>query len=178
MRRPRRRIYWNGHSTSPRYAHERSTEPILTAPPRLSSRLTLLVRVSYVASVTAIAAGAVWALVSSPEASGAHYVLAALALAGGVLVSKYFSLVQIELDGDHLLVRGLFREWRIPVSRIEDVTVVHRGIYVPLGMGRITLTAQQPGLGAHVRFLAPTFSEAGEIEGALLAARDISRVGA
>jgi hypothetical protein len=124
-----------------------------------------------------LAGGAALGLVSGSSSTWLEFGFATLVVTLGVLVMRLFAFMSLDLDGTQLIVRGLFREWRVPVSQVDDVTVRDFGFPISFAFGRITLTESVPGLGAQLRFVAPMLVDTADVEGTIEAARIIARIG-
>lgn len=131
-----------------------------SAPPsyRLSSRLTVPVRIFYVGFVVALAVVSLVAINDGTlgELSAAtRVVLSAGALGGVGIVARLFRFVSVRLDDWDLRVQGLWREWRVPAS---DVTEVVQSDADGFAIVRVTLAKGVPGLGRRFHFLPPMLS--------------------
>jgi len=125
-------------------------------PLRLSSRLSVAVRLLYASTLVMLLAAAVVTAVDPPLPGPRAYVLSALGIVAvlllGPLYLEIFAFRTAYLSGNHLVVRGLRTEWRIPVQQLGDVVT-----RTPRGwtMVRIALTVPIPGLGSRLRILGP-----------------------
>ena len=123
----------------------------------LSSRLTLPARVAYTFAIIWLAA---WATVSVADGSfGVQGVAWRAALLGAIAIGaafllRVFSFMTVHLDGDHVIVRGLWSARRLPASSIQTVAETSSA---GLGMVTVRFASPQPGLGRGFRFLSRTF---------------------
>ena len=125
---------------------------------RLSSTLTLPVRVSHAAVVIALAGGVVAGVAdgSLTYLPLAIRVILIVGLPAAVaFVLHVFSFMDVRLDDRDIVVRGYWREWRIPASRIAAVSEREfRGWHVV----RVQFEDRVPGLGVEFRFVPSLFA--------------------
>jgi hypothetical protein len=88
--------------------------------------------------------------------SQGQQVIGAVLILGSVgILFRFFRFVSVTLDDWDLIVRSFWREWRVPAWEVSEVRASqHDG----LGIVRVSLARQVPGLGRTFRFLAPMMS--------------------
>jgi hypothetical protein len=147
-------------------------------PQRLSSRLTIPARLLYVGSLAFILGLAIASLFMPPRPGPIELAVTIAFMLGTLLFAPWylriFAFRETHLDGEHLVVRGLGRSWRIPIQRTgEIITSTPRG----WTMVRVVLDPPVPGLGEYLRILGPFTQHSEFVAGMLEATRSGARPG-
>lgn len=145
-----------------------------STPPRyrLSSRLTIPARILYLATVLVLATGALAGMDEWMRGSlspGQRVAGTVLILGGAGVLFRLFRFLSVTLDDRNLIIRSFWREWRVPAWEVAEVRASqHDG----LGVVRVVLARQVPGLGRTLRFLTPMLATDGQSAAELI---DVAR---
>ncbi len=182
LKRPLRgRILLSVRSRSTRYAHREISIQSDASQIRLSSRLSIPVRLFYSGVYFALIALAASALFDPFPTDGIGRWPAVtagallLALAIGPWYLRLFAFRPTYLIGHDIVVRGFRATWRVPIEHVAQVTTRTPSGWV---MVRISLDPRAPSVGAHIRVLGPFLKDSGYVESVLETMRNARRAGA